>query len=138
MGRLRNPRITNSIVFHDTSSIGGATDDVYAPMPGDAYSDDGDRGDVYVFMPDYLSSDVGVVGDADGISDVNDGDENDARRERHGPNPLYIKRARGHRIDAIQQGTLFDLPMFTPSTALYPDPHSSSLSSDRHTRSRGR
>ena len=99
-------------IFHDTSSIGCATDDVHAPKPDDAYSDDGDRDDANDFMPDDLSSDVGVKDDADAIGDVNDIGENDARRERHGPNPLCIKRGEA-RTDVIQQGALFDLPMFT-------------------------
>lgn len=108
--------------LHATSSIGGAKDDVHAHEPDDTYGDDGDRDYVDDFMPDDLSSDVGVDGDADASSDVNDNDENDAWRERHDPNPLYIKRARGQRIDETQQGTLFDLPVFTPPTALYLDP----------------
>lgn len=91
-------------VEDDTSSIGGATDDVHAPKPDDAYNDDKDRDDVNDFMPDDLSSDVGVNGDADTIGDVNYIDENDAPRERHGLIRSILKELEGNELTKSSRG----------------------------------
>ena len=59
-----------------------------------------------------------VSGDADAIVDVGADSENDTGGERHGPNPLFRKRARGQRIGEIQQGALFDLNYVSPPATL--------------------